>query len=772
MKTIITRVLAIMLGLLLFAPVSTQLATGAVTLRPATISVSPATYVVGGTVTITADFPTATYDGLAYGNSPVVTLYSDLGGTFQPVPGQTGKTSSSGGVYAFSYTVTAPQKVKVMNDPGTYAGGGQVTTPELTLTPQAPGSVVLKQGTISVSPSSYYTGDTLSVKVDFPTSSPYGASPILTLYQDLNNGKGFVPVAGAQSKTSSSSGVYTFTMIVTQAQSIKVMNDKSASYIGGLQVTTPVVQLTPKLRQTGELFMSRIGATTGVQVTGKLSPGIAGQPVALQNLSGSTWKQVGATMASDADGNVTMDATLSLLGLTSQYTARQYRLVGAASGAYVQVTSPTIKFMAGPTQLGTNVMRIRTAKNVYPSTKGVEIPGSVVIEKGAVVGSPLPLDYIDLRGSSTAGYDKKPYKLKFASNVKPFDGLSEGKRFNLLAMFLDNALVRDKMGLDLGRKLVPNLPWTPGGVYTEVFVNDLYVGAYLLTDSAKITDNAVKYPQRQRITVPDVKKGALLEVDGNSVSSSKFGFKTSNGVVVVFEDPDERKYTKLGEVDQEGYTDEKKTAVQAKVVALEKVLYGSKSTGFLAKVEELMDVDAAIDYYLVKEFTKDNDADFYRSHYFSIKDVFVDPTTDPNGRITFGPVWDFDRSAGIISDTSSAAKAVSSSSGWYLRPSSVYGSTHLTHNTNWFVQLTKSSEFIDRLRARWGVVDDKFEAVGVTDVYTAKSLLGVAATNDWDRWKSVTKRYALRAGNIAGEMEYVADWYRDRFTWMNTNIDK
>ena len=143
MKTIITRVLAIMLGLLLFAPVSTQLATGAVTLRPATISVSPATYVVGGTVTITADFPTATHDGLPYGNNPVITLYSDLGGTFQPVPGQTGKTSSSGGVYAFSYTVTAPQKVKVMNDPGTYAGGGQVTTPELTLTPQAPGSVVL-----------------------------------------------------------------------------------------------------------------------------------------------------------------------------------------------------------------------------------------------------------------------------------------------------------------------------------------------------------------------------------------------------------------------------------------------------------------------------------------------------------------------------------------------------------------------------------------------------------------------------------------------------
>ena len=64
------------------------------------------------------------------------------------------------------------------------------------------------------------------------------------------------------------------------------------------------------------------------------------------------------------------------------------------------------------------------------------------------------------------------YKLKFASNVKPFDGLSEGKRFNLLARFLDNALVRDKMGIDLGSKPVTNLPWTASGVDTEVFVTD------------------------------------------------------------------------------------------------------------------------------------------------------------------------------------------------------------------------------------------------------------------------------------------------------------
>ena len=113
---------------------------------------------------------------------------------------------------------------------------------------------------------------------------------------------------------------------------------------------------------------------------------------------------------------------------------------------------------------------------------------------------------------------------------------------------------------------------------------------------------------------------------------------------------------------------------------------------------------------------------------------------------------------------------MSSSSGWYLRPSSVYGSTHLTHNTHWFVQLTQSSEFMARLKSRWDAVKGEFEEVGASDVYTAGTNLGVAATNDWNRWKSVTKRYALRSSSIAGEMEYAADWYRDRYAWMNANI--
>ena len=641
----------------------------------------------------------------------------------------------------------------------------------------------LQPATISVSPTTYYVGDTVKIAVDFPTSTydglVYGNAPVLTLYADFNDGLGFKPVASQAHKKSTSSGTYTFSYVVAKAQKVKVMND-IGTYAGGGQVTTPVVTLSPKLRQQAELFMNRVLGTSNAQVTGTLKPGLSGQSVSLQYLNGSTWTQLLAKTTTDTTGNVTWTATLASLKLTSQYSYKQFRLVGAATGSYVQVISPTIRFMPGPTSLGTYVMRIRTAKNVYPSTKGVKIPGAATMETKGGTSETAALEYIDLRGNSTASLAKKPYKLKFDDDVNPFGfaGLSKAKRFNLLAMFIDNAMVRDKMGLDLGRKLAPNLEWTPGNLYTEVFVNDLYVGMYLLTDAPKITDSTK--PAKQRVQVTDVTKGALLVVDGNSVSSGLFGYKTSHGVTAVFDDPDERKYNDDGTVDQEGYTDAKLAKLKTKVNGLESVLYGSKSTGFLNKVSKYLDVDSAIDYYLVKEFTRDHDADFYRSHYFYVKDLFAPTGTgDPNGIITFGPVWDFDRSAGVISDTSAAAKYAASSSGWYMRPGTVYTSTHLVHNTHWFVQLTKSSEFIKKLRDRWTIVKTKFQEVGGTsftnsDVNKAKTLMGVAATNDWNRWKSTSKRYSYRSSpaTITGEMEYAAKWYRSRYSWINTNISK
>jgi hypothetical protein len=54
-----------------------------------------------------------------------------------------------------------------------------------------------------------------------------------------------------------------------------------------------------------------------------------------------------------------------------------------------------------------------------------------------------------------------------------------------------------------------------------------------------------------------------------------------------------------------------------------------------------IDVPSAIDFHLVKEFTKDHDAGFWHSHYF-----WWDPVVG-DGKFHFGPAWDFDAKAAV-----------------------------------------------------------------------------------------------------------------------------
>ena len=125
---------------------------------PPSISVTPAgTIYKNTTVDVAVDFPTSTYDGLLYGNSPILSLWSNASGSWQKVAGQSGKTSASDGKYTFTYNVgTVLHKIKVQNDPGTGTQAGSfyadptktLSTAEVTIDPK---TMPPASGTLQVS---------------------------------------------------------------------------------------------------------------------------------------------------------------------------------------------------------------------------------------------------------------------------------------------------------------------------------------------------------------------------------------------------------------------------------------------------------------------------------------------------------------------------------------------------------------------------------------------------------------------------------------------
>ena len=693
------------------------------------IEARPSTFEVDQDIELMANFPS----GEA---SRTITFYQETSpgsGDYSSIG--TDAANDLGNAYLKPVTVDATKKVFARTP------GGNVTQ-LLTLTPTPAGVVTPNgpdTGNLTESPTTYPVDSAISITANFPD----GTFPI-TLYKE---GPAATWTAVA-TKTSSSSGNATFTGFPVTSADQRVFARKANNDRTEVDVISPTRVATLSIRR------DCTGNTCGNMATayGELNPAQEGRVFRLQRLSGDSWVSVGSTATTGPGGKAQIP--FSLEGVP-QWTTRTYRLTSAAAGSSPSVTSRQILFMPGPTQLGVNVLRVDVKDGVYPTTKGPEYTGKATLSMNGVTQlDHVALENFGVRGSSTASYTKKPYKLKFDKSPKDTGvfGMPADKSWTLLANYLDQSNVRDKSGLELGRRM-SHIAWTPDSRYVEMFVNDQYRGAYLMTESVKIDSD--------RVDVDPV-TGMIMEVDGFTVADSLLGFKAAiSTLAFAFKDPDERKTLDSGGVDPEGVTAEKLSAVKKRVNDLETVLYSGARTG-PDGWSKYLDLGSTIDYYFVKEFTKDADADFYRSQYF-----WWDPVVGDD-KFHFGPAWDFDRSAAVQTDSGSRFDYLRSPTGWYLRGTGT-SSGRATYTTHWFVQLFKDPVFASAVKARWAEVRTEFARVGNQDVADHKAALGVGAANDRARWASEPKRFKSR-GTFDQEIAFVTKWYQDRFIWMDGQL--
>jgi hypothetical protein len=329
------------------------------------------------------------------------------------------------------------------------------------------------------------------------------------------------------------------------------------------------------------------------------------------------------------------------------------------------------------------------------------------------------------------------------------------------------------------------MKWYPRSQFAELFLNGKYMGSYQLVESIKIKDERV-----------DIKPkwGQIIELDPHWATDGVPGFQsTLTGMHYAWKDPDEFKTLDADEcdevanpdcVDPEGLTTQKIDLMKNKIKAFETVLYGADGTKDWSKVTDFaalppaddwttyLDIDSAVDYYLTREFTKDNDADFNRSNFFHTNDV------RDGSKLVLGPIWDFDRSAG--SNTKSGTTNPLPT-GWWMRGDG--SPTHTNNKIHWYTRLVKDPRFLKALHDRWAAVRGEMEAtfVGGPGVSNAVTKLGGAdtitlghrvAANDRARWPDHDSRFDQRASSYAGELDWLRKWYKDRFTWMDNELKK
>jgi hypothetical protein len=308
------------------------------------------------------------------------------------------------------------------------------------------------------------------------------------------------------------------------------------------------------------------------------------------------------------------------------------------------------------------------------------------------------------------------------------------------------------------------------------------MGSYQMVQSIKIDNNRVDV---------DKETGQVIEFDPHWKEDGVPGMVGKTGVNYAWKDPDE---FKDGGADPEGLTNPKINAMKQRIRDFEDVLYGPSGYRDWKTYEPsspasdwttYLDMDSAVDYYLAREFTKDNDADMYRSNFFYVNNVAVD-AVDPNDpadpdKFFMGPIWDFDRSAGA--KPAGGSTTITEPTGWWMRGNG--SQNHDTNKIHWYTRITDDPRFLAALDQRWAEMRLHFEAVGPHGVSTAVRKLGggtgeqndadyglgkQVAANDRKIWSSYGSRYPAKTSSYTAELSWVRNWYSERFEWMDGQL--
>lgn len=397
-----------------------------------------------------------------------------------------------------------------------------------------------------------------------------------------------------------------------------------------------------------------------------------------------------------------------------------------------------------------------------------------VYNPDGTVDLPTALCGAKLRGNTSQEYPKKPFAIKLANKEgASILDMPAHNRWVLLANWLDHSMIRNTVAFDIahaienawkGGAIEPGIPWNVHGKNVElVFVESdgtgHHVGNYFLCEQIKIDKNRLDIKDPYEDVVEDGNAnpgiadcGYLLEVDNNYDETDKF--KTSRSVPFMFKDE---------------VSDAILSAVKTKVQGIETNLYNSN---FTTAYNDL-DINSVIDQMLIWELTMNREYGDPRSVY-----MFM----NGDGKLSAGPVWDFDRGtfqnpdrAEDLGNTSSYRKKPYNE--WmYWRSAETASESYI-----WYRQLAQDPTFVATVQARWAIIYPQLKFVsGQIREYgrTMKASFEVDSKM-WPTDKSSIHAHKSGFKDWSGD-EDINDWdelienfvtvYEERLKGMNTLI--
>lgn len=141
------------------------------------------------------------------------------------------------------------------------------------------------------------------------------------------------------------------------------------------------------------------------------------------------------------------------------------------------------------------------------------------------------------RGHSTWEWPKKPYKIKLDDKASLL-GMSEAKRWVLLANYADESMLRNTTAFEMARSL-GSFRFVPHAIPVDVYMNGIYQGVYTLGEQLEVKTSRIAIDD----SLANVETGYLLEIGGADPSTDKEGWNYFNlpsgcGVNIKIKSPD------------------------------------------------------------------------------------------------------------------------------------------------------------------------------------------------------------------------------------------
>ncbi|HPG38153.1 MAG TPA: CotH kinase family protein [bacterium] len=381
---------------------------------------------------------------------------------------------------------------------------------------------------------------------------------------------------------------------------------------------------------------------------------------------------------------------------------------------------------------------------------------------------------IEVRGSSSAGWQKKQYGLETqdenGNNLNtPLLGLPEENDWILNAPYIDKSLLRNVLTYRLARDMGRYASRTR---YCELFLNEDYKGIYILMEKIKRDNNRVDIAALDSTDVEGIQVtgGYILKIDKSGDDGFASAYRPANGLNrTIF-------YQYHYPADDE-ILPQQKEYIQNFIREFEDCMAGENYNDPDSGYQKYIDMDSFIDFIIINELAKNVDG--YRISTFLYKER---DKKNQLGLLYAGPVWDFNLGYGLANyydgeDTDD----------WMLEELSfgegIQGDG--SHVPFWWSKLFHDPAFSRQFRQRWHTLRADVLAIDrIHQFITAcADTLDAAQERNFTIWTGPGEPRSFGDGfwpvpdifysfsTYQDEVDYLKAWIEERIIWIDENID-